>query len=100
MYEFSLKLFLELSRDNHTKDYANSIVQWKPCEGLCKIYHIRIPQKISSLKLYKLPIWQVAWSTFETKKTHQNLRLVPQTQMCHQLYLTHFIISNMMLIFM
>lgn len=36
MYEFLLELFLELSRDNHTEDYANSIVQWKPCEGLCK----------------------------------------------------------------
>jgi hypothetical protein len=36
---------MELSRDDHMKDYAKSIVQGQPYERLCKISHIPVPLK-------------------------------------------------------
>jgi hypothetical protein len=35
-------LSLELSKDDHTTNYAKLIVQWGPYEGLCNITHVLI----------------------------------------------------------
>jgi len=77
---------IQLSNEDHVKDYVKSTIY-----TFLKFSHHQ------NYINYLFDKWHD--QHLNKKDTCQNLHLVPKTQMCHQLYLTHLIISNMMLIF-
>ncbi len=91
------KLSIELSRNNHPKSYAKTIVQRWLYKRSCKISHFPIPQNFSSLE-YEMLAQIKAWSTldvlqpgwlhqFQTKDPHCKQTLLEKVKLSISFYL-------------